>query len=81
MGADPSRAGSWHRPFQAAWIRRCFPGVLASDLQVALAFPAGGQVECDRGTGTASARQNPHPVGYVPNQPQAVAGPAWQPAL
>jgi undecaprenyl-diphosphatase len=44
----------------------------------ALAPSAGGQVERDRGAGTASARQNPHPVGYPPNEPQAVAGPARQ---
>ena len=40
--------------------------------------PSGGQVERDRGAGTASARQDPHPVGYLPNEPQSVAGPARQ---
>jgi hypothetical protein len=53
-------------------------GVFTSGLQAALALPAGGQVERDRGAGTASARQNPHPVGYLSNEPQAVAGPARQ---
>jgi hypothetical protein len=53
-------------------------GVFMSSLQAALALPAGGQVKSDRGAGTASAGQNPHPVGYLPDEPQAVAGPARQ---
>jgi hypothetical protein len=62
MGADPSLAGAY----------------LTSGLRAALALSAGGQVKRDRGAGTASARQDPHPVGYLPNEPQAVAGPARQ---
>lgn len=54
------------------------PGVFTLGLQAALAFSAGGQVKRDRGAGTASAGQNPHPVGYLPDEPQAVAGPARQ---
>ena len=56
-------------------------GVFASGLQAASAFSAGGQVKRDRGAGTASAGQNPHPVGYLPDEPQAVAGPARQRVL
>jgi hypothetical protein len=57
------------------------PAVVTSGLQAALAFPAGGQVKSDRGAGTAGAGQNPHPVGYLPDEPQAVAGPARQRTL
>ena len=53
-------------------------GVFTSDRRAAVALSAGGQVERDGGAGTASARQNPHPVGYLPDKPQAVAGPARQ---
>lgn len=56
-------------------------GVFASGLQAAPALSAGGQVKRDRGAGTACAGQNPHPVGYLPDEPQAVAGPAGQRVL
>jgi hypothetical protein len=51
---------------------------VACELRKVLAREAVGQVKCDRGAGTASAGQNPHPVGYLPNEPQAVAGPGRQ---
>jgi hypothetical protein len=46
-----------------------------------VALSAGGQVKSDRGAGAVGAGQNPHPVGYLPDEPQAVAGPARQRVL
>jgi hypothetical protein len=57
------------------------PAVVTSRLQAAPAFSAGGQVKGDGGAGTAIAGQNPHPVGHLPDEPQAVAGPVRQRVL